>query len=194
MTIPQNILFPFGKHPSVRLLHQRFGPSGQLPGFRGSDPLGRNRIEHPHAERVRHPHAPAFHQAPRAVDHDRLYADARTLRHQKSPVLEAADLAGPRPRPFREHDDRSTSRQALDAAFHHPLGAAARSAFDRDIAVHPQHPAEDRHLLHLFFRHPLEVERQHVHQRNVEHRLMIRHDDPRTAPIDLLPAFDPQLP
>ena len=64
----------------------------------------------------------------------------------------------------------------------------------RDIAVHPQHPAEDRHLLHLFFRHPLEVERQHVHHRNVEHRLMIRHDDPRTAPIDLLPAFDPQLP
>lgn len=122
MTIPQNILFPFGKHPSVRLLHQRFGPSGQLPGFRGSDPLGRESDRAPARGRcaasgTRQPfirlHVPSITTG--------LYADARTLRHQKSPVLEAADLAGPRPRPFREHDDRSTSRQALDAAFHHPL-------------------------------------------------------------------------
>ena len=38
----------------------------------------------------------------------------------------------------------------------------------RELAVHPQHPAEDRHLLHLFFRHPLEVERQQdVYKRQV---------------------------
>ena len=151
MTIPQNILFPFGKHPSVRLLHQRFGPSGQL---RASEEATRSggigsstRTRKVCGIRTRQPFI-------------RLHVPSITTGCMPTPALFATRKAPSLKRPIspvrvRVPSGNTMTEVPLDRRstqqLHHPLGAAARSAFDRDIAVHPQHPAEDRHLLHLFF-------------------------------------------
>ena len=143
---------------------------------------------------MRHPQPPAVVQAPRAVDHDRLDAHAGMLGHQESPVFEPSDLSRLGARPFREDDHRRSARQPLPATFEHLFGAAPRAAFDRNVAVHPQHPTENGHFLHLFFRYPFERRGQYVHQRDVEHRLMVRDDHPRPTAVDFFGAFYPYAP
>lgn len=65
----------------------------------------------------------------------------------------------------------------------------------RDVAVQPQHHPEQRPFVDAAFGHPFEVNlRQHVHQRDVHHGLVIDRHHVGAFRVDVFPSFHAEPP
>ena len=109
--------------------------------------------------------------------------------------LEAVDLAVLRARALGEDRHRGAAGDPLPALaqkLFERFGGA--SAVDADVAVQHEELSEERHAEDLALGDPAEIERHVVERRNVDHRIVVEHDDVALAPVDVFEALDAAAP
>ena len=124
-----------------------------------------------------------------AVQHHGEYLHARLPGQREGARLEAVYLAVFRTRTLGEDGDRSAARDPQLAVAHHllqRLGGAA--AVDADVAVEDEILPEERRLEDLALGDPAEIERDVIERRDVDHRIVVQHDDVAFLPVDM---FEP---
>ena len=121
-------------------------------------------------------------------------ANTRTFCHQEAALFEASHTSRFGTCSFRKQDHGCSSSQIIIRHSHHMTSTATRSPLDRDISMHTQYPSENRELHHLPFRNPFEIERQHIHQRHIEHRLMVGHNHIRFTAVNFFTSVHLDFP
>ena len=136
-----------------------------------------------------------FDERLRAVEHHGKNLHARLLGQREGPRLETVNLAVLGARTLREYGHRSAARNPEFAVADHLLqrfGSAA--AVDADVAVQDEVLPEEGGLEDLALGDPAEIERNVVKRRNVDHRIVVQHDDVTLLPVHVLPADHPLPP
>ena len=160
--------------------------------LRGGHLIGRDGGQHADADAV----APVEekirpHERARAVHHHRENRHPELFGQQEGPRLEAADLAVLRTRALGEDRHRGAATEPLAPLaqqLRHRLRSAA--AVDADVAVQDEELPEEGDAEHLALRHPAEVEREVVERRDVDHCIVVQHDDIGPAAVDMLQPLD----
>ena len=161
----------------------------QLFHFHRSNHLGRNGIEYLDTECMSPRQSPAVRKERiRAVQHYGQNGHACLLRQRKCTRLEAVNLAIFRASTLGEDGDRRAATEPLLTQSRNLSHRARRRAVDADVAVQCQHLSEERNTEHLALRHPAEVERNTIEQRNIDHTCVVDRDYIGLLAIDLLHA------
>lgn len=146
--------------------------------------------------KVLHRTRPSLDERFGSVDDTRQDGNSRLPREQESTLLEVVHFPVAAARALREDDDRGAAVQVFESFGHESERLAYRAlVVHRDVAVQPQHHPEQRPFVDAAFGHPFEVNlRQHVHQRDVHHGLVIDRHHVGAFRVDVFPSFHAEPP